>query len=98
MTEALNDDNHEDNTDPVNPEISPLDTQENFPENFRKNTSSLPSFNLAQCTSYFTKTFSAISPNKTFNIPSRIPKLASSQTPFKLDPRPIKRLRTSYVK
>jgi hypothetical protein len=225
MTEALNDDNHEDNTDPVNPEISPLNTQENFPdlkriklpksplqwstandffkltflnhpitpddlnnnintmvtvvynyfsgnfghvdnncsveferkyqtfstkdlkkalkklklENgsileikfvakklrillnksnntelhnsdshasadidhdnligknfwgyvkkfFKKNTSSLPSFNLAQCTSYFTKTFSAISPNKTFNIPSWIPKFASPQTPFKLDP------------
>ena len=53
---------------------------------FKKNTSSLPSFNLAQCTSYFTKTFSAISPNKTFNIPSWIPKFASPQTPFKLDP------------
>ena len=53
---------------------------------FQKNTSSLPSFNLAQCTSYFTKTFSAISPNKTFNIPSWIPKFASPQTPFKLDP------------
>ena len=50
---------------------------------FQKNTSSLPSFNLAQCTSYFTKTFSAISPNKTFNIPSWIPKFASPQTPFK---------------
>jgi hypothetical protein len=32
MTEALNDDNHEDNIDPVNPEISPLNTQENFPD------------------------------------------------------------------
>ena len=53
---------------------------------FKKNTSSLPSFNLAQCTSYFTKTFSAISSNKTFNIPSWIPKFASPQTPFKLDP------------
>jgi hypothetical protein len=30
MTEALNDDNHEDNTDPVNPEISPSNTEENF--------------------------------------------------------------------
>ena len=53
---------------------------------FKKNTSSLPSFNLAHCTSYFTKTFSAISLNKTFNIPSWIPKFASPQTPFKLDP------------
>jgi hypothetical protein len=32
MTEALNNDNHEDNTDPVNPEISPSNTQENFPD------------------------------------------------------------------
>ena len=65
---------------------------------FKKNTSSLPSFNLAQCTSYFTKTFSAISPNKTFNIPSWIAKFASPQTPLSLTPRPIKRLQTSYVK
>ena len=32
MTEALNDNNHEDNPDPVNPEISTLNTQENFPD------------------------------------------------------------------
>ena len=59
---------------------------------FKKNTSSLPSFNLAQCTSYFAKTFSAISPNKTFNIPSSIPKFASPQTPFKLDPPTYKEI------
>lgn len=53
---------------------------------FKKNTSSLPSFNMAQCTSYFTKTFSAINPSKTFSIPSWIPKFASPQTPFNLDP------------
>ncbi|CAB3995586.1 Hypothetical predicted protein [Paramuricea clavata] len=53
---------------------------------FKKNTSSFPSFNLAECTSYFTKTLSAISPTKTFNIPSWIPKFASPQTPFNLDP------------
>jgi hypothetical protein len=41
---------------------------------------------VAECTSYFTKTFSAISPTKTFNIPSWIPKFASPQTPFNLDP------------
>ena len=53
---------------------------------FKKNTSSLPTFNLGQCTSYFTKTFSAINPCKTFSIPSWIPKFASPQTPFNLDP------------
>ena len=53
---------------------------------FKKNTSSFPSFNLAECTSYFTKTLSAISPTKTFNIPSWIPKFESPQTPFNLDP------------
>ena len=53
---------------------------------FKKNTSSFPSFNLTECTSYFTKTLSAISPTKTFNIPSWIPKFESPQTPFNLDP------------
>ena len=53
---------------------------------FKKNTSSFPSFSLSECTSYFTKTLSAISPTKTFNIPSWIPKFASPQTPFNLDP------------
>jgi hypothetical protein len=55
---------------------------------FKKSTSSLPSFNIAQCTSYFTKTFSAISPNKTFNIPSWIPKFASPQSLLILTPPP----------
>ena len=49
-------------------------------------TDSLPTFDLAQCTAYFTKTFSAIIPNKTFNIPSWIPKLNSPTTQFNLDP------------
>ena len=40
---------------------------------FKKNSSSMPTFNLAQCASYFKKTFSAICPNKTFNIPNWIP-------------------------
>ena len=53
---------------------------------FKKKSSLLPSFNMAQCTSYFTKTFSALNPNKTFSIPSWIPKFASLQTPFNLDP------------
>ena len=53
---------------------------------FQKNTSSLPSFNLTQCTSYFAKTFTSINPSKTFSIPSWIPKFASPQKPFNLDP------------
>ena len=52
---------------------------------FKKNTSSFPTFNLTQCTSYFPKTFSAINPHKIFSIPSWIPKFASPQIPFKLD-------------
>ena len=53
---------------------------------FNKKSSLLPSFNIAQCTSYFTKTFSALDPNKTFSIPSWIPKFTSPQAPFNLDP------------
>ena len=51
---------------------------------FKKNSSSMPTFNLAQCTSYFKKTFSAICPNKTFNIPNWIPTFSPPQTPFKV--------------
>ena len=32
MTETLNNDNHEDNIDPVNPDISTLNILENFPD------------------------------------------------------------------
>ena len=53
---------------------------------FTKNTGSFPSFNLTQCTSYFTKTFSSINPTKTFKIPDWIPKFTSPQTQFNLDP------------
>ena len=53
---------------------------------FKKNASSLPTFNLAQCTSYFTNTFSAFNPHKTFSIPSWIPQFTSPKTPFNLDP------------
>ena len=53
---------------------------------FKKSNSLLPSFNMAQCTSYFTKTFSAINPSKTFSILSWIAKFASPQMPFNLDP------------
>ena len=52
---------------------------------FTKKSDSLPTFDLAQCTDYFTRTFSAVIPNKIFNIPSWIPKFSSPTTPFNLD-------------
>ena len=55
-----------------------------------KNTSSLASFNLTQCTFYFAKTFTSINSilqvKHTFSIPSWIPKFASPQKPFDLYP------------
>ena len=51
---------------------------------FKKGGSLLPSFNMGQCTTYFT----ALNPSKTFCIPSWILKFASPQAPFKLDPPP----------
>jgi hypothetical protein len=53
---------------------------------FTKKSDSLPTFDLAQFTAYFTRTFSAVIPNKIFNIPSWIPKFSSPTTPFNLDP------------
>jgi hypothetical protein len=53
---------------------------------FTKKSDSLPTFDHAQCTAYFTRTFSAVIPNKIFNIPSWIPKFSSPTTPFNLDP------------
>ena len=38
------------------------------------------------CTIYFTKSLSAAFPNKTFNIPSWIPKFNAPTSPFNLDP------------
>ena len=49
------------------------------------NTISLATFNLAQCTSYFTISFSMLNPHKTFSIPSWISKFAFLQTPLILD-------------
>ena len=46
----------------------------------------MPRFNLVQCTSYLKKTFSAVCPNKTFNIPNWIRTFSPPQTPFNLDP------------
>ena len=53
---------------------------------FKKKSESFPSFDLAQCTIYFTKSLSAVFPNKTFNIPSWIPKFNAPTSPFNLDP------------
>ena len=46
----------------------------------------LPSFNMTQCLSHFTKTLAAIHPNKLFNIPSWIPALSDPEIQFDLDP------------
>ena len=46
----------------------------------------LPSFSKADCLYFFTKYFSARSPNMCFPIPSWIPSLAALQVPFLLDP------------
>ena len=52
----------------------------------KKKSESLPTFNLAQCTAYFTKTLSSVIPNKTFNIPCWIPKFSYPTSSFNLDP------------
>ena len=46
----------------------------------------LPSFSLNQCLEYFTKTLTAIHPNKLFHIPSWIPKLSDPVIQFDLQP------------
>ena len=53
---------------------------------FKKKSESFPSFDLAQCTIYFTKSLSAAFSNKIFNIPSWIPKFNAPTLPFILDP------------
>ncbi len=46
----------------------------------------LPSFNMSQCFSFFTKTLAAVHPNKLFTIPSWIPLLSNPEVQFDLDP------------
>ncbi|CAB4005395.1 Hypothetical predicted protein [Paramuricea clavata] len=46
----------------------------------------LPSFNMTDCLSYFSKSLAKINPNKLFVIPSWIPKLSDPAVQFKLDP------------
>ena len=47
---------------------------------------SIPSFGIAECVDYFSKTLAAIDRNKMFHIPNWIPKLSDPQTLFDLDP------------
>ena len=46
----------------------------------------LPSFNMTDCLSYFSKFLAKINPNKLFVIPSWIPKLSDPEVQFNLDP------------
>ncbi|CAB3998171.1 Hypothetical predicted protein, partial [Paramuricea clavata] len=46
----------------------------------------LPSFNMTDCLSYFSKSLAKINPNKLFVIPSWIPKLSDPVVQFNLDP------------
>ena len=46
----------------------------------------LPSFNMTDCLSYFSKTLVKVNPNKLFVIPSWIPKLSDPVFKFDLDP------------
>ena len=48
--------------------------------------SKFPSFNMNDCFSYFTKVLTSANPNKMFNIPTWIPRLAEPRSPFNLCP------------
>ena len=51
-----------------------------------KTTAILPSFNKEVCFAFFSRSFSALRPNKCFAIPSWIPKFANPNVPFNLTP------------
>ena len=51
-----------------------------------KKNSILPSFNVTDCFTYFSKSLAKINPNRLFNIPSWIPKLSDPEVQFNLDP------------
>ena len=59
-----------------------------------KKDSELPTFNMKQCFSYFTKSLGAINPNKLFNIPSWIPMLSDPEFKFDLDPPSYEQITT----
>ena len=46
----------------------------------------MPSFNVTDCFTYFSKSLAKINPTKLFNIPSWIPKLSDPEVQFNLDP------------
>ena len=52
----------------------------------KSKANTLPSFTETECISYFKCTFSALSSNKIFKIPTWIPQFAPPQMPFKSDP------------
>ena len=52
----------------------------------KKKDSILPSFNVTDCFTYFSKSLAKINPNRLFNIPSWIPKLSDPEVQFNLDP------------
>ena len=52
----------------------------------KSKANTLPSFTETECISYFKSTFSALSSNKLFNIPTWIPQFAPPQMPFNSDP------------
>ena len=51
----------------------------------KKKDSILPSFNVTDCFTYFSKSLAKINPNRLFNIPSWIPKLSDPEVQFNLD-------------
>ena len=55
----------------------------------------LPSFSSSECLSYFTKTLTAINPNKMFRIPNWIPALSDPQVQFDLDPPSYQQITTT---
>ena len=51
-----------------------------------KKDSILPSFNVTDCFTYFSKSLAKVNPTKLFNIPSWIPNLSDPEVQFNLDP------------
>ena len=54
--------------------------------NFKKSTSSSPSFDIFACVTYFQDFFRPINPSKCFKIPNWIPPLADPSKPYDLSP------------
>ena len=59
---------------------------------FKKTTSTLPSFDVAACTTFFAKTFSSINPCKSFKMPDWIPSLSAPTVKFDLSPPSYKQI------